>query len=120
MFEEVLPKVRHDGFYTAPSITAEAREDSDHLYIISNEGEGVCKIGRSKDPERRVKSLTTGSHSELKLVYWFKNQGGSEKQMHSLLSDYKIKGEWFDDCILSIVNWSEIEGYTEAAAIRSL
>ena len=27
MFEEVLPKVRHDGFYTAPNISAESREN---------------------------------------------------------------------------------------------
>ena len=89
------------------------RQKRDNLYVVLNEEEGVCKIGRSKRPLDRVKALSTGSHSTLKLVFWFKFKGSLEKQMHKLLADYKVKGEWFDASVLAIVDWPSIEGHTE-------
>jgi predicted GIY-YIG superfamily endonuclease len=38
------------------------------IYIIKN-GEGLCKIGISNDPERRLKGLFAGSGSSLCIVY---------------------------------------------------
>ena len=69
--------------------------DKDDLYIIQSDKTGMIKIGRSKDPEKRLKQLQTGNPNKLKLIACFKNEGWREKQIHESLRAYRLKGEWF-------------------------
>lgn len=72
----------------------------DSLYIIQTNNCGMIKIGRSKNPEIRLKQLQTGNHSKLKLIWVFEGLGHKEKYYHELLKQFKIKGEWFSyDCV---------------------
>ena len=75
----------------------------DYLYIIQSDFTGMIKIGRSKDPIKRLKQLQTGNPNMLKLIAYFKDQGWKEKFIHENLSRYRLKGEWFSyDCVGSI------------------
>jgi len=69
------------------------------LYIIQSKATGDFKIGKSKDPIRRLKQLQTGSPYELKLILTLKGQGYKEKIIHRhimMRNKRKCKGEWFD------------------------
>tara|TARA_B100000131_G_C18023053_1_gene575364 strand:+ start:493 stop:786 length:294 start_codon:yes stop_codon:yes gene_type:complete len=75
----------------------------DFLYIIQSDLTGMIKIGRSKDPVKRLKQLQTGNPNELKLIASFKDQGWKEKIIHESLKSFRLKGEWFSyKCIGSI------------------
>ena len=80
----------------------------DHLYIIQTDKTGAIKIGRSKNPSRRIKQLQTGSPYKLKLLLILENQGNLEKELHKKLKPFKqsCKGEWFSfDCTGSLPDW---------------
>lgn len=75
----------------------------DNLYIIQSNNNGLIKIGRSKNPQKRLKQLQTGNPNKLKLIYTFEGEGWREKIIHERLSYYRLEGEWFDyDCVGSI------------------
>ena len=80
----------------------------DHLYIIQSDISGAIKIGRSKNPEKRLKQLQTGSPYKLQLLTVAKEKGDREKPLHRKFKPYKqaCKGEWFDfDCVGSFPIW---------------
>lgn len=69
-----------------------------HLYIIQSDVTGAFKVGRSKNVQKRLKQLQTGSPYKLKLILELKHQGYIEKQLHEILKIHKCRknGEWFD------------------------
>ena len=69
--------------------------EQDHLYFIQSDVTGYVKIGRSKNPEKRLKALQTGSPYLLRLMLVLEGWGYKEKEFHSYLERYKILGEWF-------------------------
>lgn len=68
-----------------------------YVYMIYNPSSDVVKIGSSKNVLKRLKALQTSSAFELKILHVFLGWGGLEKKLHSLLSDFRLKGEWFED-----------------------
>jgi len=77
--------------------------NKDSLYIIQSDVTGMIKIGRSKDPQKRLKQLQTGNPNKLKIIAEFKGEGWKEKIIHERLRMYRLEGEWFSyDCIGSI------------------
>lgn len=70
-----------------------------YIYIISSE-ENIVKIGISKNPEKRIKSLQTGHPKQLKIQYINEideeNKFNIEKIIHKILKHKKIKNEWFN------------------------
>tara|TARA_B100000212_G_C27355295_1_gene525577 strand:+ start:1167 stop:1463 length:297 start_codon:yes stop_codon:yes gene_type:complete len=77
--------------------------NKDHLYIIQSDFTGMIKIGRSKNPSKRLKQLQTGNPNKLKLIASFKEMGWREKLIHENLKQFRKEGEWFDyNCIGSI------------------
>ena len=76
---------------------------NDSLYIIQSDVTGMIKIGRSKDPQKRLKQLQTGNPNKLKLIAEFKGEGWKENYLHERLKSYRLEGEWFSyDCVGSI------------------
>ena len=69
-----------------------------YLYCISD---GLlCKFGYSKDPSRRLRSLQTGSSSQLELVHSVLVEGDVcvkhlEKTLHREYAYRRVRGEWF-------------------------
>ncbi len=75
----------------------------DHLYIIQSDVTGMIKIGRSKDPVKRLKQLQTGNPNKLKLIATFEKEGWKENILHERLRPFRLQGEWFSyDCVGSI------------------
>lgn len=69
------------------------------LYVISDNSQGPVKIGFSKDPNKRVKQLQTGSNVKLSVFYTLsinpKHRIILEKLIHTATSHHKKHGEWF-------------------------
>ena len=69
-----------------------------NVYFIRNEETGSVKIGRSGDPESRLKTLQTGAEGKLVLAAVFPGWGeAEEKWLHQLFEPNRIRGEWFND-----------------------
>lgn len=74
----------------------------DYIYIIGND-QGYIKVGVSKNPNKRVKQLSTGNEHKLTLLFTEefdctrKHLLHIEKEIHRTLSHIAIKcqGEWF-------------------------
>ncbi len=66
----------------------------DALYFIHSGG-GHIKIGRSKDPFKRITELSTGSPLKTKLLLVIPNRGCMEKRLHKWFEDQRCNGEWF-------------------------
>lgn len=66
------------------------------VYFISDGT--YTKIGKSKNPIKRIKDLQTSNANELKFVYIFDCKDVWEKKLHKLLKPYKTNScnEWFD------------------------
>ncbi len=93
----------------------------DDLYIIQSDKSGMIKIGRSKDPNKRLKQLQTGNPNKLKLIASFKDMGWREKLLHERLSEWSEQGEWFNyGCVGSIpddiyekIKWGSFDNWWE-------
>ena len=78
-------------------------KESVYVYIIKNVDSNNIKVGISKDPEKRVAQLKTGSDSVLELLFSEKLECtryqvlNIEKQIHKELSESfkRLNGEWF-------------------------
>ena len=76
---------------------------NDYLYFIQSDRTGMIKIGRSKDPNKRLKQLQTGNANKLRLIASFRGMGWREKFIHEKLNRWSEEGEWFDcNCVGSI------------------
>lgn len=80
-----------------------------YIYVIESDN-GSVKIGFSKNPEKRVKSLQTGHDTKLKVVYKHEVPCDRARMVESYIhreNNYRrMKGEWFnmsvDDAIAEI------------------
>ena len=88
--------------------TAKRMINQHYLYIIRQSGieadvlvgDFFYKIGNSKNPESRLKSLQTSNPSELELIFTYGCQTKDEslffeRCMHQLFSSFRHRGEWF-------------------------
>jgi len=62
----------------------------EYAYLIK--ANKLYKIGKSKNPEQRVKQLKT-ANPEVRLIAY--GSGTTEKELHRLFNANKIIGEWF-------------------------
>lgn len=76
-----------------------------YIYCVRAEN-GLCKIGRSSDPEYRFQNLITMSPVDLFLDHtiFSDNYVLAESYIHSELKPYRHHGEWFD-LPDSVYNW---------------
>ena len=80
--------------YYAPN---ECPYKAGYVYVIIN-GNGLYKIGKSLNPEQRLKSLTLGDKGKIliKNHYKYQNYNEIEKELHVIFNSKKISGEWFE------------------------
>ena len=69
-----------------------------YIYAISDEADKVVKIGFSSDPKRRLSQLKTSTVRPLELLLTFKGGCEVERAIHIELKQYRVAGEWFQDC----------------------
>ena len=70
-----------------------ASETQTYVYAITD-GE-FTKVGRSIDPERRLRQLQTASPRELRLEWTAPESDCHESLLHDRLADDRVRGEWF-------------------------
>lgn len=70
-------------------------EQDKYVYVIKNLATGAYKVGISKDPEQRLKSLQVGNDGELSLVGYKQGTFQDETSAHKRLADKNIRSEWF-------------------------
>ncbi|TPN86080.1 MULTISPECIES: GIY-YIG nuclease family protein [Aquimarina] len=67
-----------------------------HLYFFYNPLNNTIKIGRSDNPDQRLKSIKYMSGvTKLKCILIYKYRGDLEPYLHNLFSQYRTIGEWF-------------------------
>lgn len=69
-----------------------------YVYLIFSEENGAYKVGVSKNPANRVKQLQTGNSERLVLKNKYESEYYKqiEKYFHSMYSQEKKEGEWFN------------------------
>lgn len=71
------------------------------VYLIRRKGTNIYKVGFSKQPEKRLKTLQTGNAETLILIKQWQGDRELEKKIHDKLRPHiserqrKLKGEWF-------------------------
>lgn len=85
-----------------------------YLYCIAN-STGSVKFGFSKDPDRRVRALQTGSSDELVLLETIPVPEDQVRQyerlLHAEFAHCRSRGEWFNinpEDAVSYLTWFEI------------
>lgn len=66
-----------------------------YIYFIQMEEAGPIKIGITRDINKRLAHLQTANPCKLKLLYFFPGGVGTEKELHNILKNYSLEGEWF-------------------------
>lgn len=77
------------------SLKGEKEERHIKVYFILASGAGKIKIGRTFDPEWRLKELQIGSPIPLVLMAEAKGSAKVESFLHSYFDEYRENGEWF-------------------------
>ncbi len=72
-----------------------------YVYIVAHRDHGPVKIGRAKDPSRRLGGLQNGNPEVLRvwhavLCQSYEDAKDIEYGVHQALSDWRKVGEWFD------------------------
>lgn len=82
------------------------------IYFICD-GDFV-KIGISDNPEKRLSHLQTSNPKKLTLLYTMDGNETLEKLLHSIFSQYRVRGEWFEytGSLYEFIYLSIEEGYT--------
>jgi len=71
-----------------------------YVYFIRSGKKGAIKIGKSNNPEKRVKELQTGNPYKLYLIAFIhcETEEGAiklERKIHRLFKKRRMIGEWF-------------------------
>ena len=72
------------------------------VYVMIDKNTGYYKIGRSKNPRIREKTLQSEKPT-IEILHVYDAKVKNEKELHDLFSTKRIRGEWFD------LNGSDIE-----------
>jgi len=93
--QEVVYGIAERGWYMYA--IKPAKEDCGYVYLASADWKEY-KIGKSKNPENRVKGMRTARPGILLQSKWWCDGHLSEieNKIHERLSEYKVSGEWFN------------------------
>ena len=78
------------------------------IYFIQSRDGGPIKIGLSRRPVKRLKSLQIGRHDELQIIAQAHGTLGDEQKLHSRFARYRLHGEWFEPCeeLMAMSRWA--------------
>lgn len=111
---QTMNGTRFGGYvYTANLDAVFPGREGGYVYVI--ESNGLFKIGRSVDPEKRLRQISGSIKPltvEFKLVHTIKSDNAdiAERRLHALYRNQRRDGEWFE---LSEENLKEIKSLTE-------
>lgn len=67
----------------------------EQVYFFNCQGANAIKIGRSDDPEARMRACQTGCPLQLTLLGSIPGDLATERTLHSRFESLRIQGEWF-------------------------
>ncbi|KQO22927.1 hypothetical protein ASF10_11290 [Flavobacterium sp. Leaf82] len=91
-------------------------DGNDYVYLMINKDTSLIKIGTSKKPLYREKTLHSQEPKIHLIALWCCNKE-IEKKLHKKYNDRRIRGEWFK---LTLQNLKEIEDYMNFTNYNSL
>ena len=65
------------------------------VYVMIDKNTGMYKIGRSKNPERRERTLQSEKPT-IELLFSHDARVKDEKVLHDMFASKRIRGEWFN------------------------
>ena len=65
-------------------------------FVYAIESGDAVKIGWAKNPIRRLSELNVGSPGTHRLLGFVEASRAQEKELHSIFSRFRIRGEWFE------------------------
>lgn len=85
------------------------------VYAIADQSGDKLKIGYSKNPNRRLKQLATGSSDRLYILTMFHGDKFLEKLIHRKFKKVRHNGEWMkvSQELLDYINNKSEYNYTE-------
>ena len=66
-----------------------------YIYLMIDHNTGYYKIGRSKNPKFREKTLQSEKPT-IEMIHKFKANSSKESDLHKKYADKRIRGEWFN------------------------
>lgn len=77
---------------------------SGKVYFVS--APGRIKIGFTKHPDRRLMQLRAADMEPIEVVGIIDGVRYVERKLHYLLREYRLNGEWFEDCeeVRAVIN----------------
>lgn len=78
-------------------------------YVFKDMDSDFIKIGKSKEPHKRLKTLSLSSGRRLSQIFLF--DGDIEYHMHNVFSEFRKNGEWFE--ISSRTFYEKVENLRE-------
>lgn len=72
-----------------------SRPTKGHIYFIQAGEDGPIKIGFSKDPVSRLRTLQTAHTEKLKMLHHQTGTRVDEVKLHHKFKSLKIRGEWY-------------------------
>ena len=117
IYDVNLNKIDYDysGFETYITNLKEVEDNSGlknqltFLYVMIDKNTGYYKIGRSKNPEARERTLQSEKPT-IEMIFSAESKISDEKVLHELFKNKRIRGEWFD---LSGSDINKIKEYFE-------
>lgn len=78
--------------------TNNGNDQSGFVYLVRQMSTTYYKIGKSKNPYKRLESLQTGTPLEIQVIerYFSMDCTKLESLLHGYYSAYWVRGEWFD------------------------
>lgn len=67
----------------------------DYIYVVGNRAKSICKIGYSKYPFSRLKSIQVGCPYPITIIALYEGSKETEKKLHNKFKKLKLSGEWF-------------------------
>ncbi len=100
------------------------RQTTPCVYFLKNCETNRIKVGTSRSPRRRAANLQIASDCPLQLLGWITGGKDTERDLHELFAQSRVRGEWFDGRIeprvLELLGISTICGSPPSQLLRSL
>ena len=99
--DEIINHLNIESSKKINSYFPNIKKEKQGIYLISN-GKDFLKIGITIDISRRLKEIKFANPSEIKVLFFIKDNHLLEKILHLKFDNYRISNEWFkyDDSIL--------------------
>jgi hypothetical protein len=75
--------------------TTEVESKETRVYVMIDKNTGFYKIGRSKNPKARERTLQSEKPT-IEMLFNYPGLNIDEKELHNIFIEKRVRGEWFD------------------------